>query len=70
MTIHYAASCSCKPSEALADGTLPEHYVDEQTAGRAFSVRYAALVQALREDRLDDRYWAVHFKGRHVIAVT
>lgn len=69
MIIHYAADCSCAASRALADGTLPEYYVDEMEAAGAFAARYARLVQALREERLDDRYWAVHWRGRHLIAV-
>lgn len=65
MTVVYAPQCSCRPSRALPNGGVPEYHQSESEAGRAF----LAHEQRHRETGGEHRYWAVHARGRHVIAV-
>ncbi len=69
MKVQYAAQCSCEPSRALLGGAMPEYYKSESEAARAFLERHEALVKAYKAESTADRYWAVHCRGKHIIAV-
>jgi hypothetical protein len=66
-------SCSCRIQEALAGGTLPEHYLDEDEAVAAFRERSRALSDIETANVLDTwcrpRYFAIHYRGRHIISL-
>lgn len=65
MRLVYSAQCSCEPARELQGGGLPEYYQSESEAYRAFRAHEERHRMTLGEHR----YWAVHARGRHVIAV-
>lgn len=66
--------CSCRPQGASPTGTLPEYHQDENAAQEAFQAHYDAWLRSEQRDIGDPwtrpRYWAVHWRGRHVIATS
>lgn len=59
MNLAYAETCNCAPDRPLADGSLPEYYEHEGGALRAFTYHEVQR----------HKYFAVHFKKRHALAL-
>jgi len=53
-------SCTCRPGEPLGNEAEPEFYTKE-----------AKAVEAFRRHALErTTYWAVHFRGEHILVVS
>jgi hypothetical protein len=59
MHLAYTDTCNCAPDRPLVDGSLPEYYEHELGALKAFAYHE---VQG-------HKYFAVHFKRRHALAL-
>lgn len=63
MTILYA-DCNCRHGVPFVDGALPVYLSDRAAALSMF----AGLAEQRRRGT-DPAYWAIHFDGRHILAV-